>query len=105
MNKLSRVGIDLAKNVFQLYGVDRHGSLCWSTSLGTRTAGERFYRETDCPAIFEAIRKEQQKPQPRRSASPLIWVPACSYFGRVRPEPVIPGMHRIPCRCGFLNRD
>ena len=23
MNKLSRVGIDLAKNVFQLHGVDR----------------------------------------------------------------------------------
>jgi transposase len=25
MNKLSRVGIDLAKNVFQLHGVDQHG--------------------------------------------------------------------------------
>jgi len=27
MNKLSRVGIDLAKNVFQLHGVDRHGKV------------------------------------------------------------------------------
>ena len=29
MNKLSRVGIDLAKNVFQLHGVDRHGKVVW----------------------------------------------------------------------------
>jgi transposase len=27
MNKLSRVGIDLAKNVFQVHGVDRHGQV------------------------------------------------------------------------------
>ena len=27
MNKLSRVGIDLAKNVFQLHGVDRQGKV------------------------------------------------------------------------------
>jgi transposase len=29
MNKLSRVGVDLAKNVFQLHGVDRHGESAW----------------------------------------------------------------------------
>ena len=29
MNKLSRVGVDLAKNVFQLHGVDRHGESTW----------------------------------------------------------------------------
>ena len=29
MNKLGRVGIDLAKNVFQLHGVDRHGESAW----------------------------------------------------------------------------
>jgi len=29
MNKLSRVGIDLAKNVFQLHGTDRHGKAVW----------------------------------------------------------------------------
>jgi transposase len=29
MNKLSRVGVDLAKNVFQLHGVDRHGENAW----------------------------------------------------------------------------
>jgi hypothetical protein len=29
MNKLGRVDIDLAKNVFQLHGVDRHGNAVW----------------------------------------------------------------------------
>ena len=33
MNKLSRVGIDLAKNVFQLHGVDRHGKSLWRRRL------------------------------------------------------------------------
>jgi transposase len=33
MNKLSRVGIDLAKNVFQLHGVDRHGESAWRRRL------------------------------------------------------------------------
>jgi hypothetical protein len=27
--KLSRVGVDLAKNVYQLHGVDRHGKTVW----------------------------------------------------------------------------
>jgi transposase len=33
MNKLSRVGIDLAKNVYQLHGVDRPESIIWSRRL------------------------------------------------------------------------
>jgi len=33
MNKLSRVGIDLAKNVFQLHGVDRHEKTVWRRRL------------------------------------------------------------------------
>jgi len=33
MNKLSRVGIDLAKNVFQLHGVDRHEEAVWRRRL------------------------------------------------------------------------
>jgi transposase len=33
MNKLSRVGIDLAKNVFQLHGVERHGKAVWCRRL------------------------------------------------------------------------
>ena len=31
--KLSRVGIDLAKNVYQLHGVDRHGKTMWKRRL------------------------------------------------------------------------
>jgi len=31
--KLSRIGIDLAKNVFQLHGVDRHGKSVWKRRL------------------------------------------------------------------------
>ena len=31
--KLSRVGIDLAKNVYQLHGVDRHGKTVWKRRL------------------------------------------------------------------------
>jgi hypothetical protein len=33
MNKLSRVGIDLAKNVFQLHGVDRQAKVAWRRRL------------------------------------------------------------------------
>ena len=33
MNKLSRVDIDLAKNVFQLHGVDRYGKAVWRRRL------------------------------------------------------------------------
>ncbi len=31
--KLSRVGIDLAKNVYQLHGVDRFGKMVWKRRL------------------------------------------------------------------------
>ncbi len=31
--KLSRIGIDLAKNVFQIHGVDRHGKTMWKRRL------------------------------------------------------------------------
>jgi transposase len=31
--KLSRIGIDLAKNVFQLHGIDRHGKTVWKRRL------------------------------------------------------------------------
>ena len=31
--KLSRIGIDLAKNVLQLHGVDRHGKTVWQRRL------------------------------------------------------------------------
>ena len=31
--KLSRIGVDLAKNVYQLHGVDRHGKPVWKRRL------------------------------------------------------------------------
>ena len=34
--KLSRVGVDLAKNVFQLHGVDRHGQVVWRRRLARK---------------------------------------------------------------------
>ena len=30
--KLSRIGIDLAKNVYQLHGVDRHGKTVYGSA-------------------------------------------------------------------------
>ncbi len=33
MNKLNRVGVDLAKNIFQLHGVDRTGRSTWCRRL------------------------------------------------------------------------
>ena len=37
--KLSRIGIDLAKNVFQLHGVDRHGKTLWKRRLSRSVNG------------------------------------------------------------------
>ncbi len=34
--KLSHVGVDLAKNVFQLHGIDRHGQAVWRRRLRRR---------------------------------------------------------------------
>ena len=31
--KISYVGVDLAKNVFQLHGIDRHGHAVWRRRL------------------------------------------------------------------------
>jgi transposase len=45
MNKLSRVGIDLAKSVFQLHGVDRRGKAIWRRRL-TRDKWLRVLLET-----------------------------------------------------------
>ena len=37
--KLRRVGVDLAKNVYQLHGVDPHGGRQRSASLGAGASG------------------------------------------------------------------
>ena len=31
--KITRVGVDLAKNIFQLHGVDRQGNMIWKRRL------------------------------------------------------------------------
>jgi transposase len=45
MNKLSRVGIDLAKNVYQLHGVDRYEQAIWRRRL-TRSKWMKVLLET-----------------------------------------------------------
>ena len=56
MNKLSRVGIDLAKNVFQLHGVDRHGKSIWRRRLTrSKWLGVLLEKvEPDCEVGMEA---------------------------------------------------
>lgn len=44
--KISRVGIDLAKNIFQLHGVDRQGNMIWK---------RRLSREKWLQVLFEAV--------------------------------------------------
>ncbi len=41
--KLSRVGVDLAKNVYQLHGVDRFGKTVWKWSA-PRTLDQSYVR-------------------------------------------------------------
>jgi len=89
--KLSRVGVDLAKNVYQLHGVDRHGKTVWKrrlrrgqwlqalldkaepgceigmealhrrSSLGPRASVSRLHGTVDCAAVRQALRQEQQE--------------------------------------------
>jgi len=50
--KLSRVGVDLAKNVYQLHGVDRHGK----TMLKRRLKRHQWFKvlldKTDLPPRY-----------------------------------------------------
>jgi transposase len=56
MNKLRRVGVDLAKNVFQLHGTDRSGKAVWKRRL-TRNNWQKTLIDTiepDCEVGLEA---------------------------------------------------
>ncbi len=44
--KIIRVGIDLAKNVFQVHGVDRHGKGVWK---------RRFTRDKWLKALLDSV--------------------------------------------------
>ncbi len=54
--KLSRIGIDLAKNVFQLHGVDRHGKAVWKRRLSRAKWFDALLSnaEPDCEIGMEA---------------------------------------------------
>ena len=56
MNKLSRVGLDLAKNVFQLHGADRHGKVLWKRRLSRNKWLKALLEVTtpDCEIGMEA---------------------------------------------------
>jgi hypothetical protein len=58
--KITRVGVDLAKNVFQVHGVNRAGCW-WLAPLGTRAAGARVQGEADIAAVREAVSKKPEK--------------------------------------------
>jgi hypothetical protein len=46
--KLSRVGVDLAKNVYQLHGVDRHGKAVWKRRLRRGPFAKRVTDRNSC---------------------------------------------------------
>jgi len=61
--KISRVGIDLAKNVFQVHGVDEHGELVWKRSLKRATWLGVFFKtvEPGCEVAMEACTGESPR--------------------------------------------
>ena len=97
MNELIRIGVDLAKNVFQVHGVDRRERPAWckrlprerwlqavaetappgceigmescgGAHLGPATAGTGFPREADRSAVREALCEKQQERRQRRGS-------------------------------------
>ena len=88
MAQVSTIGLDLAKNVFQVHGIDaqgkvlvrrplrraevlpffaklspclgRHGSLRHRASLGARADEARPYRQADAAGLREALRQARQ---------------------------------------------
>lgn len=54
MSKISIIGIDLAKNVFHLYGADAHGKRCFSRQLRRAKLLEFLARQPRCLVAMEA---------------------------------------------------
>jgi len=54
--KITRVGVDLAKNVFQVHGVDRHGKCVWKRQLKRSSWVQALLAKTeaDCEIGMEA---------------------------------------------------
>ena len=64
MNKLCHVGIDLAKNVFQLHGVHRYGKAVWRRRL-TRDKWLRVLLEKIEPGLrdwYGGLRRSTPSP-------------------------------------------
>lgn len=51
--KLMRIGVDLAKNVFQIHGVDRHEQPVWRQRLFANAGCKRCWRRLN-PAVRSA---------------------------------------------------
>ncbi len=51
---ISRIGIELAKNVFQLHGVDRRAKAVWQRHLSRD-------RQANTAPVCQAVREEQQE--------------------------------------------
>jgi len=66
MNKLSRVGLDLTKNVFQLHGVDRHGKAVWR---------QRLARNNWLTALLATVGNAEQFANGRQMAASLGLMP------------------------------
>jgi transposase len=54
MEGVTTIGIDLAKSVFQLHGVDAEGRPSLRRQLGRRQMLEFFRRQPTCPIGMEA---------------------------------------------------
>jgi hypothetical protein len=50
--KLSYVGVDLAKNVFQLHGIDRHGQTVWRRRLRRHSHNYQQLQVSSCDSTF-----------------------------------------------------
>ena len=50
MNEISTVGLDLAKNVFQVHGVDASGEVVLRRQL-RRGAVEKFFAQLSSPGV------------------------------------------------------
>ena len=59
--KLSRIGIDLAKNIYQLHGVDRHGKTVWKRRLRRGQWLQALFDKTE-PGCEIGMARHQRMP-------------------------------------------
>jgi transposase len=54
MNKITLIGIDTAKQVFHLVGVDAHGHYVWRKQLSRRRLLSTLAQVEPCEVVLEA---------------------------------------------------